>query len=244
MNQHTNILAAALAALAVFAADAGAQSKGGSGTTSTSTGGPVAIDQAKADAGGVSSDDAPGFPITISQPGSYRLMSNLVVTSTATTAIVITSPGVTLDLNGFEIRGPNNCTGGGTMLSCPSLSLPANAIRGHGIDVAVNTEAPASVMVENGAVRGFAGHGLHASGQMYNYSVRRLRVSHSGIYGINAGAKVIDSVIERNAMGGIYAAAGVTANLVMFNKGPGIIASLARSNAQWNNGADNSASYD
>lgn len=38
--------------------------------------------------------DAPGFPVTLSQPGSYRLMSNLTVTDPNTYAITITVPNV------------------------------------------------------------------------------------------------------------------------------------------------------
>jgi hypothetical protein len=40
-------------------------------------------------------------PIVISEPGSYRLMSNIV--STANPAILITASDVTLDLNGFQV---------------------------------------------------------------------------------------------------------------------------------------------
>src|SRR5437660_10259917 len=57
----------------------------------------------------VSPGDTPGFPVTISQPGSYRLSSNLTVPDANTTAILITSDNVTLDLNGFSIMGPVFC---------------------------------------------------------------------------------------------------------------------------------------
>jgi parallel beta-helix repeat protein len=48
---------------------------------------------------------AGGFPYNINQSGSYRLSGNLVAASTS--AINITAPNVTLDLNGFTI----SCTG-------------------------------------------------------------------------------------------------------------------------------------
>ena len=239
---HPTLVAAALCA--AFIGTAHAQTKGGGGSTTANSSGVIVIDQAKAEAGGVSTGDAAGFPITISQPGSYRLMSNLVVTNMATSAVVITSPGVTLDLNGFEIRGPNTCTGGNGSLNCPSLTLPLQAVRGHGIDVAVNGEEPASVLIENGAVRGFAGHGLHASGQFYNYSVQRLRVSHNGIYGINFAAKVSDAIVDRNAMGGVNSSALVMHSLVMFNRGLGLNASVSRMTSQWNNNGTYTSSYE
>ena len=68
--------------------------------------GVVLIDQNKALAGNVTPGDTAGFPVTISQPGSYRLSSNLTVPNATTSAIQITSHGVSLDLNGFSIIGP------------------------------------------------------------------------------------------------------------------------------------------
>src|SRR5262249_22472005 len=67
------------------------------------------IDQKAVMAGKVTAGDAPGFPVTISQPGSYRLSGNLVVPDPGTTAVEITADNVTLDLNGFAIMGPNVC---------------------------------------------------------------------------------------------------------------------------------------
>src|SRR5688572_23105176 len=71
----------------------------------------VLIDQAKANAGNVTPGDTPGFPVTITQPGSYRLTSNLTVSNENTTAIRITTNDVTIDLNGFRLKGPVVCSG-------------------------------------------------------------------------------------------------------------------------------------
>ena len=49
--------------------------------------GVVLIDQNHALAGNVTPGDTPGFPVTISQPGSYRLTGNLIVPDANTTAI-------------------------------------------------------------------------------------------------------------------------------------------------------------
>src|SRR4051812_6036205 len=72
--------------------------------------GVTLIDQKTALSGKVTESDTPGFPVTISAPGSYRLSSNLVVPDAATTAIQITADNVSLDLGGFSIIGPNTCT--------------------------------------------------------------------------------------------------------------------------------------
>jgi parallel beta-helix repeat protein len=66
--------------------------------------GVVLIDQTRVLAGNVTPGDAPGFPVTISLPGSYKLSGNLTVPA-GTDAIVIQSDNVSLDLNGFGIAG-------------------------------------------------------------------------------------------------------------------------------------------
>jgi hypothetical protein len=65
--------------------------------------GIVLIDQNRALAGNVTPGDAPGFPVTITQPGSYRLSGNL--SAGAADGIVVAADDVTLDLNGFNLRG-------------------------------------------------------------------------------------------------------------------------------------------
>ena len=80
--------------------------------------GVILIDQNRALAGGVTKDDAPGFPVTISQARSYRLSGNLTVPDANTTAIFINAINVTIDLNGFSIIGPTVCVGAPVVTSC------------------------------------------------------------------------------------------------------------------------------
>jgi hypothetical protein len=66
--------------------------------------GVIEINNARAFAGGVTPGDTPGYPVTISQPGSYRLTGELrSPTGIGIPGIDITSTDVTLDLNGFKI---------------------------------------------------------------------------------------------------------------------------------------------
>jgi hypothetical protein len=92
-GSRTVALLLTAAALATLATSAGAVD------------GLVLIDQNHALAGSVTPGDAPGFPVTISQAGSYRLASNLTVPA-GVDAIQITANDVTIDLNGFSIIGP------------------------------------------------------------------------------------------------------------------------------------------
>ena len=64
--------------------------------------GIVLIDQAKAMAGNATPGDAPGFPVSITISGNYRMSSNLTVPNANTSAIVITANNVTIDMNGFS----------------------------------------------------------------------------------------------------------------------------------------------
>ena len=56
--------------------------------------GVIEINTAKALAGGVTTGDTPGFPVTISESGSYRLTGNLTVSGgdpSTTSGIVVTA---------------------------------------------------------------------------------------------------------------------------------------------------------
>lgn len=105
----------------------------------------VTIDQSKAAAGGITSGDTAGFPITISAPGSYRLTSNLVVPA-GVDAIQVSVDNVTIDLNGFSIKGPGTCGGQTGSMTCTALVT-------HGVAPAVSNIQRTTV--QNGTVGGF-----------------------------------------------------------------------------------------
>jgi hypothetical protein len=87
---------------------------------------------------------AGGFPYKITQPGSYKLSGNLVV-SGGSDGIDIEASNVSLDLNGFTISGPNTCTGAGASLSCTRAS------GGYGIFAGPST----TTTIRNGSIVGF-----------------------------------------------------------------------------------------
>jgi hypothetical protein len=138
-----------------------------------SASGVMTIDQGRAEAGGVTAGDAAGFPITISQPGSYRLMGNLMLTDPNVNAIEITADNVTLDLNGFSIATPVTCSGVGAAFNCSVVGQ-----QGHGI-YSINRSY---TTVRNGQVRGFR------SGVLLGLSavVEGLTVQHAWVSGITA----------------------------------------------------------
>lgn len=210
----TPVLFAALALAAVVPTHA-QNNKGGGSASGTTTVGVITIDQAKAEAGGVTPGDAPGFPVTISQPGTYRLMSNLTVASSTTHAIQITGNNVTLDLNGFSIIGPGACseTGGTGGITC----TPADSAN-YGVDASNRS----FTSVRGGSVRGFA-EGVAAG---FFADVSGLRISDMRYGGISAGvnSSVTDNVIARVRTAGIYNN-GLTRNNLIYFAQTGVSAS-------------------
>lgn len=122
--------------------------------------------------------DDPGWPIEINAPGRYRLTSNLVVSgvSPVRAAIRIFADSVSLDLGGFEIRGPTSCVGNEPICF---RSLVDSAIRAISED---ELQSVSGLQLENGSVRGFGDDCIELFAD--NVVVERLRVSDCGNRGI------------------------------------------------------------
>jgi hypothetical protein len=151
---------------------------------------PQSLDHAQALNGQASTRDEPGYPITISQPGHYRLTSDLLVPPHAD-GIVITAPGVTLDLNGHSITGPVHCrhAAGNTAVACDWLAESSSR-------AGINTEAAPGAVVRDGTVQGFAGSGiLYGAGAV----LERLEVLSNAGAGIS-GSRVAAGGIVRDVL--------------------------------------------
>ncbi len=98
--------------------------------------GVVLIDQLRAAVGFVTPGDAPGFPVTITRPGSYQLSGNLLVPAN-TNGFVVNAADVTINLNGFRLNG----TKGGQYLAGIRANQP-------------------NLRVHNGTIRGFQGDAI------------------------------------------------------------------------------------
>jgi hypothetical protein len=168
--------------------------------------GVILIDQNKAMAGGVTPGDAPGFPVTISLPGSYRLAGNLTVPDASTDAIVITSNNVTLDLNGFAILGPAVCgrAGGGSLgfVTCAPTG-PGNGVNG----VQVN-----NITVMNGTIRGMGASGINLIGSPSSPSSPPSTVQKMAVHGNGANGIGVDTGLIANNVTGTNAFYGISTN--------------------------------
>ena len=156
--------------------------------------GVIEIDQTRALAGGISPGDTPGFPVSLTVPGSYRLTGELDVrgepAAEDVTAIEILASFVVLDLNGFSLVGPTVCTGS-PVTSCAPLGA------GDGIDSRDHN----FVRITNGSVRGFGDAGIDGG----NATVERVQAFGNGRRGIalHNGGLVTRSVAGGNGTRGI-----------------------------------------
>jgi hypothetical protein len=195
--------------------------------------GVIEINHASALAGGVTAADAPGYPVTITGPGSYLLTGPLTPPGSSD-GIEITGSDVSLDLNGFSIRGTAVCSGS------PTTSCTLHG--GHGI---VDLEDSShGIVVRNGMVQGvdYGIRILASSARIENVtaianatsgiflgafgSVRNCRAGLNRFTGIFTGprSQVLENVSHGNGSGGITAQMGsiVRRNRTYLNAETGI----------------------
>ena len=154
--------------------------------------GLIEINDASAQAGGVTPGDLPGYPVTLDQPGSYRLTGNLGTSGTNLDVVEITTDDVTLDLNGFTIR-------------CLYVFNPCV---GTGIGVDAGTQA--NVTLRNGTVRDMGGSGVILSGN--DNRVTGVQALSNGGNGVAVGAHgTVTNVLARsNGLSGIFGSTAAT----------------------------------
>jgi hypothetical protein len=141
--------------------------------------GVTEINQEKALAGSVTPGDAAGFPITISESGSYRLSSNLTVPF-ITNAFEIASDGVTLDLNGFSVVGDGTCA--------DSSGFTA---------VLAETGATTQITLRNGIIRGFC-FGIRF-GAATDATIEDMHIATTGNGALYTGT---NAIVRRNHLSG------------------------------------------
>lgn len=150
--------------------------------------GVIEINQACATGAGCLPGDSPGLPVEIGDAGSFVLTGELVVDKD-TTAIRVSGflDLVTIDLNGFTIRGPGSCAG-----SAPTCNLPG---RGIGIDANGHN---GSLVVRNGAIRGVGSHAIFADSSSGRAVIESMRIFANAGSGIVVGS---NSIVRDNTLG-------------------------------------------
>lgn len=133
--------------------------------------------------------DLSGFPITITNSGSYQLTSNIVTTSTTVNAIEINADNVVLDLNGFSIIGPRTCTGSNASLVCTNFGMTASGVSANGRE---------NIVVKNGNTMGYdTGVRLFNASQRGNV-VHHINASQNEFGIVLINGMISDSVANMN----------------------------------------------
>jgi hypothetical protein len=150
--------------------------------------------------------DFPGLPVEIHQPGSYRLTSDLVSSFEGAPVISVFAEDVTVDLNGFTVRGPGIAN---------QYSLAAIwgghrvTVRNGFVSSAANdgVQLGGSSRVEDLHVHGSSGDGVRIAGEG---TIRNVVATSNAGNGITAGAaSVIDGcTATANGGSGISLASG------------------------------------
>ena len=138
--------------------------------------GVVLIDHASALAGNVTPGDTPGYPVTLSLPGSYRLSGNLAPEGRVN-GIDVTAPEVTIDFNGFRLHGFR-----------ASLGIYATQ---------------RNLTVRNGTIRGFNEHGIFAQGEGAIVEDMRISTNSIGVFINSIFARIVNNTITNNRAFGI-----------------------------------------
>jgi hypothetical protein len=134
---------------------------------------------------------SPGFLMVIDEPGNYRLKGNVTIPDADTTAIEINSDNVTIDLNGFSIQGPTQC-------SPPPVSCAPTG-SGNGVH-AVNRE---NIVVSNGRIQGMGRLGIYL--ETRTARIEKVRLVSNGAGGaVFFGGLINESTVESNGGDGIF----------------------------------------
>ena len=169
-------------------------------TPASAADGLLEINQTCAVQTGCFAGDTAGFPVTITASGSYRLTSNLVVPNENTAGIQVATDNISIDLAGFEIRGPVVCSG--TPLACTPSS-------GTGSGVQRTLATLSGISLRNGSIRGMGGNGaiLGVQSEVTNVRARWNRVD--GIR-TDIGSTVLGNTAYQNGGDGIQTSTGST----------------------------------
>ncbi len=159
--------------------------------------------------------DSAGFPVEISQSGSYALTSNLDLSSEPSppdaTAIAIGADDVAIDLRGFAIIGTT---------ACDFLGACTNT--GSGIGIRQSGGIRERTSVRDGVIRGMGRYGIYCD---IGCSVENVKLQGNGdigIYVVNAPARIQGNLVRNNGGIGIHAAGVISENVIENNGGVGL----------------------
>ena len=144
--------------------------------------------------GGCFEGDSSGYPVTITNAGSYRLTGNLATGNVNQTLIEVNASEVSIDLNGFSLIGPVTCSGNPNVCSSSGT--------GRGITIFSSSN---SVSVFNGTVRGMGETGILLGKNAIVENVKLIENGFSGLVLSGSGSTGVakNIIAQRNGNHGI-----------------------------------------
>jgi hypothetical protein len=221
----------------------------GVSTSSRAADEAIEINQASALAGGVTPGDAPGFPVSLTKPGTYVVTSELNVLDPNADAIVA-HRGASIDLNGFGISRASEVGGNFAGRGIVGADVVENG-RVHGFrEGVVRAQTVRRVTVSASYLRGIDAREVVESGAdggiygIWAHTVRHSIASRCLSTGIRVGHRgsVVESVSAGNGTGVVSGVEStVDGNVVTASRGLGIVAgvrSTVSSNSVTDSGGD------
>lgn len=159
--------------------------------------------------------DTPGYPVTIdgSAGRSYRLTSDLPVSSSSLTGLLLSGNDIAIDLNGFSILRS----------ACSGATIDCTPISGTGSAIDRASSSNRGLSVRNGSVMGMGLFGVRLGDQG---EVRNVRARWNRLDGISVsvGGHVVDNTAFQNGRHGVAAGAGgtVSGNTLYDNRDDGV----------------------
>lgn len=128
---------------------------------------------------------AADLPLTISKSGSYYLAEDITFTTMNTNAITIEANDVTIDLNGFKIRGPASGTTGTGISKTAVGFVSATVMNGTVLKFqnGVNLYGPGNRVI-NVIAKNNQGYGIQAADRAF---ISQCSAFDNGLAGIKAG---------------------------------------------------------
>lgn len=155
-------------------------------------------------ANGCFQGDTAGFPVELTNPGSYILTSNLALTNANTSGIFVRADNVNIDLNGFAIIGPTSCSGDPSEDARSCTNAPTNptnpSVAIKSIDLENPLDANHRVTISNGTLRGTGAVGIYVGNQARIFDIT---VSSASLGGIIVGdfSVVRNATVEQSSTG-------------------------------------------
>jgi hypothetical protein len=164
-------------------------------TPALATDGVLEINETCAIQTGCFAGDTAGFPVTITESGSYRLTGNLTPAGLSANSdmIQINASYVRLDLNGFEVVHLQSCNGD-----------PPTSCNISGGGTAIDGQSAQHVAVLNGVVRNGVANGIDLGFQIT--TLKRNVIDRNGgqgftsLFGRNT---LVENMVSQNALVGL-----------------------------------------